>query len=217
MKIHFYGHAAFMLLGSRRILIDPFLSGNPLCPVTEDALPAADAVVVSHDHPDHLGDAFAICREHGAILYSLHEIAVMAGQLGIQAEGMNIGGKICAEGFVIHLVPAFHTSPSGGVCGVVIEIDGHTVYHTGDTGLFGDMRLIGDIFQPEVMLVAIGDRYTMGPEMAARAVELVRPQRVVPMHYGTWPVIAADPKVFRSLAEAYASVEILPPGGCLEI
>jgi len=216
MKLHYFGHAAFLLEGSRRILIDPFLSANPLCDVTEDSLPHADVVVVTHDHPDHLGDAFSICREHGAVLYSLHEIAVMAGQLGIQAEGMNIGGKISTDGLVIHLVPAFHTSPSGGVCGAIIEVDSLTVYHAGDTGLFGDMRLIGEIFRPDVMLVPIGDRYTMGPEMAARAVEMVRPKRVVPMHYGTWPAIAVNPATFQSLAEGYASVEILPPGACLE-
>jgi L-ascorbate metabolism protein UlaG (beta-lactamase superfamily) len=215
MIIHFYGHAAFLVAGSRRILIDPFLSANPLCPLTEETLPPADAIVVTHDHPDHLGDAFAICREHGATVYSLHEIAVMAGQLGIKAEGMNIGGKIAADGFTIHLVPAFHTSPSGGVCGAVIEMDGRTVYHAGDTGLFGDMRLIGELFRPDVMLVPIGDRYTMGPEMAARAVELVRPKRVVPMHYNTWPVIASNPEIFRSLAGAYAPVSILDPGGDL--
>jgi len=216
MKIHYFGHAAFLLEGSRRILIDPFLSANPLCDVTEDNLPHADVVVVTHDHPDHLGDAFSICREHGAVLYSLHEIALMAGQLGIQAEGMNIGGKVSANGLVIHLVPAFHTSPSGGVCGAIIECDGLTVYHAGDTGLFGDMRLIGEIFHPDVMLVPIGDRYTMGPEMAARAVEMVRPTCVVPMHYGTWPVIAADPMVFQSLAKAYASVNIVAPNSSLD-
>ena len=217
MKILYLGHSAFILRGTRTIYIDPFIRGNPACPRPLESLPRADAVVVTHDHHDHLGDAFEICRRDGAVLFSLPETLDPVAAEGVQAEGMNIGGMVRGAGFAVHMVAAVHTSPSGGVCGVVVCLDGIAVYHAGDTGLFGDMRLIGEMFRPDVALLPIGDRYTMGIEPAARAVEMIRPGLVVPMHYNTWPVIAADPAEFRRRVGPLAPVRILAPGEEAEI
>lgn len=217
MKILYLGHAAFVLSGTRTIFIDPFIRGNPACPRPLESLPRADAVIVTHDHHDHLGDAFEICRKDDAVLFCLPETLDPIAAKGVRAEGMNIGGMVRGDGFSVHMVTAFHTSPSGGVCGVVVCLDGLAVYHAGDTGLFSDMRLIGEMFRPDAALLPIGDRYTMGIEQAARAVEMIRPGLAVPMHYNTWPVIAADPEAFRRRVEHATPVLILAPGEETEI
>ena len=212
MKITFFGHAAFLLSGEKKILIDPFIKDNPLCPVGVDYFKEIDAVIVTHDHSDHMGDAVEICRNSGAVLYGLHEVSIKGQETGIHAEGMNIGGKLKVPGFTINLVLAIHTSASGGQCGVVIEMDGKKIYHAGDTGLFGDMKLIGDIFHPDVAMLPIGDRYTMGIDSAVMAAEMIRPKVVIPMHYNTWPIIEADPHLFKTKASKICEVAVLKPG-----
>ena len=212
MKITFFGHAVFLISGSKRILIDPFIKDNPLCPVEVDYFKDIDAVIVTHDHTDHMGDAIEICRRTGAVLYGLHEISLKGQKEDVRAEGMNIGGKLEAQGFDLHLVFAIHTSSSGGQCGVVVEMDGKRIYHAGDTGLFGDMKLIGDMFKPDVAMLPIGDRYTMGIDSAVRAVEMIKPQIAIPMHYNTWPVIKANPEQFRAKASHICEIVVLQPG-----
>jgi L-ascorbate metabolism protein UlaG (beta-lactamase superfamily) len=146
-------------------------------------------------------------------LVSTHEIAVdCASEHGIEAEGMNIGGTLDVKGIQVHMVNALHSSPTTDCTGVVIEMDGKQIYHLGDTGLFGDMALYREFFDFDVALVPIGDRYTMGPRSAARAVSMLKPKVVIPIHYNTFPIIEQDPNEFARLVGDEAEVVILSPG-----
>ncbi len=217
MKIIYHGHAAFLLKGSKIVFIDPFLSGNPSATVSPQDIKECDMVIVTHDHDDHLGDAFDICQKTGATFVSQHELACLAEEKGIKTEGMNIGGTIPVNGTQIHMTHALHTTEKGHPTGVIVTMDGHSVYHAGDTGLFSDMKLIGEMYHPEVALLPIGDRYTMGVDEAVKAVEFVKPLYVIPMHYGTWPPIDTDPGEFRKKVGDKADVIILKPGEEFEL
>lgn len=212
MEITWLGHAAVMIKGTKTVYIDPFLTGNPAAAASSEDIAEADVVIVTHDHGDHLGDAFAICKKTGATLFSIHEIAAAAEAEGITAEGMNIGGSVTSAGLTVHMVQALHSAERGDPTGVVIEMDGKRLYHAGDTGLTYDMRLIGEFFHPDLSFLPIGDRYTMGPPSAAKAVEFTQTQRVIPIHYGTFPMVSGDPEEFKSLVGDRAEVIILKPG-----
>ncbi len=212
MKATFIGHSAIKLEGAHIVYIDPFLTGNPLATTSVDQIDKADYVIVTHDHDDHKGDAFDICNKTGATLVGVHEVSVDAGKEGLKSEGMNIGGTLSLENINIHMVNAQHSTANGHQAGVVIEMDGATVYHPGDTGLFGDMKIIGEFFDIDLAFLPIGDRYTMGIRSAAKAVEYLKPKKVVPMHYNTFPIIMADPQEFKSKVGALAEVVILNPG-----
>jgi len=212
MKITWWGHAAVYIEGSRTVIIDPFLTGNPVAAITPDEINHADIVIVTHDHGDHLGDAFTICKKTKATLVGIHEIAVMAQENGLEAEGMNIGGTIKVKGVTIHMVNALHSCDKGDPAGVVVEMDGQTLYHAGDTALTYDMKLIGEFFQPDLSFLPIGDRYTMGIPSAAKAVEFTQTKKVIPIHYGTFPLVAADPFEFKKRVGDRAEVIILKQG-----
>jgi L-ascorbate metabolism protein UlaG (beta-lactamase superfamily) len=212
VKITFLGHAAVLIEGSKTVLVDPFLTGNPVASITPDDVKKCDLVIVTHDHGDHLGDAFDICKKTGAVLVSVHELAVTAESSGIKAEGMNVGGTIDAAGVTIHMTTAQHSSEHGHQVGVVLELDGHSLYHAGDTGLFSDMKLIGEFLKPELAFLPIGDRYTMGERSAAKAVEFLGVSKVIPIHYGTFPILTGDPQRFADLTEGKAEVVVLKPG-----
>lgn len=213
VAVRWLGHSTFMISGSKSVLIDPFLDGNPKAPIASADVTSCDFVVVTHSHDDHLGQAFEICARTGATLVSQYEVITRGMAAGVQnAEPMNIGGSVHNSGLSFHMVHAEHTTEWGAATGFVIDIDGKTIYHTGDTGLFGDMRLIGEFFDVDLMLCPIGDRFTMAPASAARAVQLVEPTQVIPMHYGTWPLIPGDPHEFASLVGDAAQVVIIEPG-----
>jgi L-ascorbate metabolism protein UlaG (beta-lactamase superfamily) len=212
IKITWLGHSAVRIEGSRIVLIDPFLTGNPAAAVSADKIKKADLVVVTHHHADHLGDAFSLCRSTGATLVAMHEIAVEGEAQGLRVEGMNIGGTVEAAGVKIHMVTALHSADKGHAAGVVVEMDGKRIHHAGDTGLTYDLRLVGEFFSPDLSLLPIGDRYTMGPASAARAVDFIRPKKVVPIHYGTFPAVGADPQEFKKRVGPLAEVIILKPG-----
>jgi L-ascorbate metabolism protein UlaG (beta-lactamase superfamily) len=217
LDITYLGHSAVRIKGTKTVFIDPFLSGNPKAALAPEKIIAADIVVVTHDHGDHLGDAFAIAKRTGAVLVAMHETAVEAGSLGITSEGMNIGGTVEARGVKVHMVPALHSAGKGNAAGVVVEIDGKRIYHAGDTGLTYDLKLVGEFFHPDLSFIPIGDRYTMGPASAAKAVEFIKTKKVVPIHYGTFPLIAADPEEFKRLVGAAAEVLILKPGETIRL
>ena len=218
MKVRFLGHACVELAGSKRIYIDPFLTDNPSAAIKWDEIEKADMILVTHDHADHIGDTVAIAKKTGAVVCSTHEIATeLAEKEGLATEGMNIGGTIAIDNVKVNMVNAQHTSASGHVVGFVVEMDGKSIYHPGDTGLFGDMKLIGDFFSPDLAFIPIGDRYTMGIPSAVKAVEFLRPKKVIPVHYNTWPLIPADPEEFRKQVENRAEVIILKPGESTEI
>jgi L-ascorbate metabolism protein UlaG (beta-lactamase superfamily) len=212
LDVTYLGHSAVRIKGAKTVFIDPFLSGNPMASLAPEKITAADVVIVTHDHGDHLGDAFAIAKRTGAVLVAMHEIAVDAAAQGIASEGMNIGGTIEARGIKVHMVPALHSAGKGNAAGVVVEIDGKKIYHAGDTGLSYDLKLVGEYFHPDLSFIPIGDRYTMGPVSAARAVEFVKTKKVVPIHFGTFPLIATDPQEFKKNVGAAAEVIILKPG-----
>ena len=220
MKATFHGHACFVVEGNgKRIVIDPFLTGNPSADIGPDKLPKLDAVLLSHGHGDHLGDAVALAKRDNATIVATAELAAFCSDQGATAHAMHIGGAHQFPFGRVKLVPAFHGGRVEGdatgkyttnPCGVVITIAGKTVYHTGDTGLTLEMQLLAG--RIDLMLVPIGDNYTMGVEDAVRAVEFVKPRVAIPMHYNTWDVIRADPEEFRRLVGGRAVVVILSPG-----
>jgi L-ascorbate metabolism protein UlaG (beta-lactamase superfamily) len=212
MEIRWLGHSAVIIKGTKTVVIDPFLTGNPVAAISPDEITEADVMVVTHDHGDHRGDAFDICKKTGATLVSVHEIAVQAEAEGIPAEGMNIGGTVESNGVIIHMVNATHSAESGDPTGVIIELDGKRIYHAGDTGLTYDMKLVGEFFHPDLSLLPIGDRYTMGIASAAKAVEFIQTKKVIPIHYGTFPIVDTNPEEFKDKVGDLAEVIILKPG-----
>ena len=212
MEITWLGHSAIKISGSKMIYIDPFLTGNPAASTTPDKIDCADIVVVTHDHGDHKGDSFQICMNTGATLVTIHEIAVEAQEKGITVEGMNIGGTVTVDGVKIHMVQAIHSAEKGDPAGVVIEMDGQTLYHAGDTALTYDMKLVGEFFHPDLSFLPIGDRYTMGVPSAVKAVEFSQSKKVIPIHYNTFPLVEADPVEFKKRVGDQAEVIILKPG-----
>lgn len=225
MQITFYGQSAFLLDdGTHRVLIDPFIEGNPKCPASLPDLLAlnVNAVLVSHAHGDHWGNTLDFARQ-GATVIGTAEIGSYASRQGApKAIGMNIGGTLTQDWGRVTLTPAWHSSsfPDGSYggmpTGLVIEFGGKRLYHAGDTCLFSDMRLIGERGL-DLAFLPIGDHYTMGPEEAARCLDLLRPKDAVPMHYGTFPVLVGDPQVFAREAQEYGvRPHILTPGEAFE-
>jgi L-ascorbate metabolism protein UlaG (beta-lactamase superfamily) len=223
----FLGHSCFLFQdGGRSILIDPFLTGNPQAAATADSLNPT-AILVTHAHNDHLGDAMAIAKRAGALIVSTFEIATFCQQQGVNAHGMSQGGSHTFEWGWVKLTLAFHGSTYiddkgfhtlGNPAGVLLRLSGKTVYHAGDTALFGDMTLIGRQNKIDLALLPIGDNFTMGPEDALEAVKLLQPAVVVPMHYNTFDLIAQDPVPFadRVQSETGARCVVLEPGGSVE-
>jgi L-ascorbate metabolism protein UlaG (beta-lactamase superfamily) len=204
LALTYFSHSSFMLDdGSHKILIDPFFTGNPTSPVAAEDVDA-DFIVLTHGHGDHLGDGLAIAKRCDAMIIAVNELANYVASHGAKAHNMHIGGGWNFPFGRVKFTIAHHGSSSpeglymGEPAGVVISMGGKTVYHTGDTGLFLDMKLIGERNSIDCMLAPIGDNFTMGVEDAVAAVEFVRPGLAIPMHYNTFPVIEADPEAFRS-------------------
>lgn len=227
VKITWLGHSAFLLEAEKKVLIDPFISGNPAAPCSSEELDP-DIIAVTHGHNDHLGDTIEIGARTGCRIISIHEVANYIKSKGVFAEGMNKGGTINVEGITFTMTDAIHSSSidasgfsfdGGCPAGFVIGICGHSIYHAGDTAVFGDMQLIGELYEPELVLLPIGDRFTMGIKEALKAVELIRPKIVVPMHYNTFDVIRQDPVVFKQAVEAKTGTKVIvmKPGESIEL
>ncbi len=209
MKLKYFSHSSFQITtdAGKVILIDPFLDDNPTSPVKADEL-SCDFIVLTHAHGDHVGDAFKIAERCNPLFICVNELANYCSEKGFQAHNMHIGGAYNFDFGKLKFTIAHHGSMTpdgtygGEPAGVIFTIDGKTVYHTGDTGLFYDMKLIGEMTPIDYMLLPIGDNFTMGITDAVKAVELVGPGTAIPMHYNTFPVIAADPFEFVKQLEA---------------
>ncbi len=227
MNIQWIGHAAFLLEGSKKVLIDPFIKGNPNAGLEVDEV-EPDLIVVTHGHGDHLGDAVELSRKHNAPIVCIHELSIYLSGKGVEAVGMNIGGTAEVNGVKVTMVHALHSADAeeggatvsmGDPTGVIIEMDEAKVYHAGDTDVFMDMQLIKELHQPRVMLLPIGDWFTMGIKGAVKALEFVNPEIAIPMHYNTFPVIEQDPEELKRAVEAKGlnvDVVALEPGESFE-
>lgn len=198
IKITWFGHSGFQLeLDNATVLIDPFLTGNPLATVAPDDL-RADYILLTHAHGDHVGDTVAIAKRTGAMVIATFEIHSWMQQHGVsKTHGQNTGGSYAHPFGNVKLVKAEHSSSfpdgtyGGQACGIVLTVKGKRLYFAGDTALFSDMRLVGDM-RIDLAILPIGDNYTMGPEDSIHATRLIRPQAVFPCHYNTFPVIQQD-------------------------
>lgn len=204
MKFTYYGHACFLIdTGSEKLLFDPFLNGNPHAAVRAEEV-ECDYILLSHAHGDHFGDADAIAARTGAAVIAIPEVLGLFTKEPRTAYPMNLGGMVKLPFGKVTMTPALHSAGvAGGVaCGFLIQFGGGVnVYFAGDTALFSDMKLIGEDTPIHYAVLPIGDNYTMGPKDAVKAAKLLGAQRVIPIHYNTWPVIAQDPAQFASLAE----------------
>jgi L-ascorbate metabolism protein UlaG (beta-lactamase superfamily) len=218
MQITWLGHSSVLLTGKRRVLIDPFIEGGSVAGTNPDL------VAVTHGHSDHMGETVALGKKTVAIT----EIAKYLKTKGVPAESMNIGGTMMVEGVSFTMTPAMHSScieeagpgfSAGAAAGFVIGMDGVKVYHAGDTGLFSDMKLIGELYHPDVALLPIGGRYTMGVAEAMMAANFIGAKTVIPIHYNTWEKINADPLALKAALERTTDirVQVLRPGECMDI
>ena len=226
LSITWLGHATFIITtpGGKRIVTDPWLTDNPLCPPDQKRIVKADVILLSHGHSDHSGDIVSVSRATNAPIVAVYELALWLERKGLQnVHGMGIGGTISIAGLRVSMVPALHTSSVveddltvylGAATGFVVRLEnGHTIYFAGDTALFGDMQLIREMYEPEIAFLPIGDHFTMGPESAATACRLLGVRQVVPMHYGTFPVLTGTPDRLKLLVEPLGiDVLVLKPG-----
>ncbi|MGB9591436.1 MAG: metal-dependent hydrolase [Candidatus Kryptoniota bacterium] len=234
-KIQWFGHSAFRIIApnDQSILIDPWLD-NPLAPKGIKEAISADVILLTHGHFDHIGNTVEIAWHSEAKVISNFEISLYLKNKGLKEEnliGMNKSGTFELNGIAYTMVNAEHSSAitdgekvinGGSPGGFVIKFtngSGPTIYHSGDTGVFGDMKLIGELYSPEVALLCIGGHFTMGPREAAKAVELLRPKKIIPMHYGTFPILKGSPEELKKLIPDNFPVSVvqMKPGDIVEL
>jgi L-ascorbate metabolism protein UlaG (beta-lactamase superfamily) len=221
LNLTFLGHACFLLDDSKhRVIIDPFIKGNPLAKMSVDDI-KADFILLTHGHGDHLGDTVELAKKNNATLITNFELATYCSSKGVKnTAGLHIGGGATFPFGSIKLTIAHHGSTlgselgyGGNPVGFIIRMDGKVVYHAGDTGLFMDMKLIGELDKIDMALLPIGGYFTMDVNDAAKAVDFLKPRKVIPMHYDTFDPIKADPKVFAEKAGKHgAECIIVQPG-----
>jgi L-ascorbate metabolism protein UlaG (beta-lactamase superfamily) len=230
VRLTWLGHSTFLLETSqgKRILIDPWVMGNPACPEQLKDPGDIDAMLITHAHFDHIGDAVELGKKTGAQIACIPETANWLGSKGLEnLIDFNIGGTIEIAGVRAHMTSAVHSCGitdgdkiiyGGTAAGYVIELpEGFKLYHAGDTAVFGDMALIGRLLEPDIALLPIGDHYTMGPQSAAEAIRLLNVRTVIPMHFGTFPLLHGTPEDLRREAKDVDGLEVveLEPGQTL--
>ena len=227
LKVTWLGHSTFAMTSPKgvRLLFDPFVTNNPSCPAASKRITSIDVILITHGHSDHCEDAAKIAKDTGATVVASPELCAWLEQQGVKhTRPMNIGGSQHLSELRISMVPALHSSSApdgaylGPATGFVVRFENELkIYFAGDTGLFGDMRIIRDRHAPDVAFLPIGDRFTMGPEDAALAAEWLGVKAVVPMHYGTFPELTGTPEELRTHARP-RGVEVLElrPGATVE-
>jgi L-ascorbate metabolism protein UlaG (beta-lactamase superfamily) len=223
IKITWLGHATFRVEtpGGKIILIDPWVMGNPACPTTERNVKKVDVMLCTHGHFDHIGDAVEIAKKHNPKVVGIPELCGWLGKKGVkQTAEMNKGGTQTVEDIKVTMVHADHSCGikdgdelvyGGEACGYVVEFaNGVKIYHAGDTNVFGDMKIIRELYAPEIAMIPIGDHYTMGPREAAYACNLLKPKTVIPMHFGTFPPLVGRPSDLKKLASDVEIREMKP-------
>lgn len=230
-QIKWLGHAAFEITTTKgkKILIDPWISGNPVCPLNVKELAAPDLVLVTHDHDDHFGtDLPVLLQNGGGTLLAQPEVAAKAEEAGVAPEnivtggsGMNIGGTVTIEGIKVTMTQAVHSATAGSPAGFIITLEDETViYHAGDTGIFASMELFGELYDIDVALLPIGSVFVMDPKQAALALTLLRPKVAIPIHFKTFPALEQNADQFIALAKEKApatEIKVLEPGESLSI
>lgn len=203
VTVTYLGHSGVLLSdGEHTLAIDPFISGNPVAVHRVEQI-ACDFIALTHGHEDHFGDTLALAKQNDATVIAAFEICNYVEEQGhAKVESGNPGGRVYTPFGYVAFTPAFHSSSykgryMGQPCGLVVEIGGMKLYHAGDTALFSDMKLIGEVARPRVAFLPVGDRYTMGPKLATMAAEFVGAPYAVPVHYKTWPLLVSDIGEFR--------------------
>ncbi|WP_174729527.1 metal-dependent hydrolase [Mesobacillus harenae] len=226
MKVFYHGHSVVKIeTNGKTILIDPFISGNPLTDLDASQV-KPDVILLTHGHSDHLGDTVELAKRNGALVVANFELATYLSWQGVETHGMHIGGAYEFDFGKVKLTQAFHGSGLvtdnneiiylGMPAGILFTAEGKTVYHAGDTGLFSDMKLIGERHPIDLAFLPIGDNFTMGPEDAALAAEFLQAKQVVPVHFNTFPPIKQDPHKFINMLKPETG-KVLEAGEFIEL
>lgn len=228
-RVTWLGHATVLVQtpAGTNILIDPFISGNPKYPKGYELPSKIDYILLTHGHGDHIADVVPVAKKHGSTVVAIYELASYVGGKGVEKTiGMNLGGTVQLGDAAATMVEAKHSAGAedeqgthyvGVAAGYVIEVSGGPVlYHAGDTAVFGDMRLIGEIYRPEVAMLPIGGHYTMGPREAAAAARMIAPRVILPLHFGTFPPLAGTPQELSAQLGAGIEVVSWTPGESYE-
>lgn len=219
---YWLGHSAFKFVSPKGniIYVDPFLKDNPSTPDELKEVEKADFILLTHGHEDHVGDTLEIAESTGCKVVGIVELIGLLTDKGLsedQAVAFNKGGTVRFDDFSVTMVSANHSSSfdgkyAGDPAGLILSFeDDLCIYHMGDTNIFTDLTLYGELYEPHMVLAPIGDHFTMGPQEAAYAVEMVNPNLAVPIHYGTWPPIDSDPNEFKEVLQEISDVEVLIP------
>ena len=227
VSITWLGHATVLYRAGegRSVLVDAWVDGNPSCPPASKKLDRVDVMLITHGHSDHLGEAVSIARQHRPDVACNYEISLYLGGKGVERlHAMNKGGSVTLQGVKATMVHAIHSStiregdhliPAGEACGYLLEFENGTrVYHAGDTGIFGDMKLIGEIYHPTIAVLPIGDLFTMGPMEAAAAAKMLGVKYVIPIHHSTFPALTGTPAELKKRLAVWPTIEVveLKPG-----